>query len=323
MAIKRFGLGVLAGILACVVGVPIAQQRRARRIRPVISLLTIVFRLIPGFGTLAMRPANRLLYEFVNRRGVAETVSVMNYGYAPAGATNSLTLPPGKEQERWGYQMYRVVAGAVDLAGKDVLEVGCGRGGGAAFVLTSMAPRSVTGVDFADRAIAHCIANHHDARMRFIQGDAEQLPFPGSSFDAVINIESSHAYPDFDRFLSETHRVLRPSGYLLFADFRKADQLADLYRQLDSAGFIIVDEEQITENVVRSLEDNSRRMQEIVERHSPRLLRGPTREFMALEGTMMNSGFRSGDLAYLRLVLQRAPSPSARQSSGVSSANFG
>ena len=100
MAIKRFGLGVLAGILACVVAVPIAQQRRARRIRPVISLLTIVFRLIPRLGVLATRPANRLLYEFVNRRGVAETVSVMNYGYAPAGATNSLTLPPGKEQER-------------------------------------------------------------------------------------------------------------------------------------------------------------------------------------------------------------------------------
>jgi ubiquinone/menaquinone biosynthesis C-methylase UbiE len=34
---------------------------------------------------------------------------------------------------------------------------------------------------------------------------------PDRSFDAVINIESSHLYARFPRFLAEAARVLRPS----------------------------------------------------------------------------------------------------------------
>ena len=53
-----------------------------------------------------------------------------------------------------------------------------------------------------------------------MQGNAESLPFPDESFDAVINVEASHAYPHFDRFLPELTRVLRPRGHFLYADFR-------------------------------------------------------------------------------------------------------
>jgi ubiquinone/menaquinone biosynthesis C-methylase UbiE len=49
------------------------------------------------------------------------------------------------------------------------------------------------------------------------------MPFPDASFDAVINVESSHCYPSMGRFLSEVHRVLRPRGSLLFADLRTSD----------------------------------------------------------------------------------------------------
>ena len=53
-----------------------------------------------------------------------------------------------------------------------------------------------------------------------MRGDAENLPFPDQSFDAVINIESSHCYPRFPRFLAEVARVLRPGGHFLYADLR-------------------------------------------------------------------------------------------------------
>ena len=46
------------------------------------------------------------------------------------------------------------------------------------------------------------------------------MPFPDESFDAVINVEASHSYPHFDRFLPEMTRVLRPGGHFLYADFR-------------------------------------------------------------------------------------------------------
>ena len=57
----------------------------------------------------------------------------------------------------------------------------------------------------------------------FVHGDAENLPFPDESFDAVINVEASHIYPHFDRFLSEVKRVLRPGGHFLHVDFRNRD----------------------------------------------------------------------------------------------------
>jgi ubiquinone/menaquinone biosynthesis C-methylase UbiE len=45
-----------------------------------------------------------------------------------------------------------------------------------------------------------------------VHGDAENLPFPQVSFDAVINVESAHCYGSIERFLAEVHRVLRPGG---------------------------------------------------------------------------------------------------------------
>ena len=54
----------------------------------------------------------------------------MNYGFAPsAGAP--LPLEPVDEIDRYCIQLYHHVASAVDLAGREVLEVGSGRGGGA------------------------------------------------------------------------------------------------------------------------------------------------------------------------------------------------
>ena len=63
--------------------------------------------------------------------------------------------------------------------------------------------------------------------MDFVHGDAEKLPFPDQSFDAVINVESSGAYPHFSRFLAEVARVLRPGGHFLYADLRPANSIAE------------------------------------------------------------------------------------------------
>jgi ubiquinone/menaquinone biosynthesis C-methylase UbiE len=60
-----------------------------------------------------------------------------------------------------------------------------------------------------------------------VQGDAENLPFDDESFDAVINIEASHLYPQLPRFLAEVARVLRPGGHFLYADLRPGADIAE------------------------------------------------------------------------------------------------
>jgi len=54
--------------------------------------------------------------------------------------------------------------------------------------------------------------------LTFVEANAEELPFEDSSVDVLVNIESSHTYPDLGRFLHEAARVLRPGGALSHID---------------------------------------------------------------------------------------------------------
>jgi demethylmenaquinone methyltransferase/2-methoxy-6-polyprenyl-1,4-benzoquinol methylase len=59
----------------------------------------------------------------------------------------------------------------------------------------------------------------HGGAVGFVQGDAELLPFPDGSFDAVIVGFGLRNLVDLDRGLGEIHRVLRPGGRLRALEF--------------------------------------------------------------------------------------------------------
>ena len=64
-------------------------------------------------------------------------ISFMNYGYADIDpGAKQLHLSDSGDKNRFCSQLYHHVAGAVDLSGKDVVEVGSGRGGGASYIAT-------------------------------------------------------------------------------------------------------------------------------------------------------------------------------------------
>jgi fatty-acid O-methyltransferase len=64
-----------------------------------------------------------------------------------------------------------------------------------------------------DGALRRWARRHAEgSAVELVHGDAENLPFPQVSFDAVINVESAHCYGSIERFLAEVHRVLRPGG---------------------------------------------------------------------------------------------------------------
>jgi len=111
----------------------------------------------------------------------------MNYGFADR-ESSYLQLEPGDEQDRYCIQLYRHVAGAVDLTRRNVLEVGSGRGGGASFVKRYLNPARVTGVDLSESAVDFSMSRHRVEGLHFRVGDAERLPFDNDSFDVVINV---------------------------------------------------------------------------------------------------------------------------------------
>ena len=80
-------------------------------------------------------------------------------------------------------------------------------------------------------------------------------------FDVVINIESSHCYGSRETFLANVRRVLRYGGCFLYADFRNKNNVAVLQRQMERSGMKILKREDITPNVVRSLDlDNANKL---------------------------------------------------------------
>ncbi|HWC27376.1 MAG TPA: class I SAM-dependent methyltransferase [Solirubrobacteraceae bacterium] len=273
-----------------------------RRIRPAAFALKGIAKVAPGIQPRVQKVMIRAGYQYLSRRnGLMHGYAFMNYGYAPLSGSGA----SDGEGEDLSAALYARVAGAVDLSGKDVLEVGCGRGGGADLVARTLGPRSVTGIDFAEGAIREARSRFSSPNLRFAIGDAENLPSDPNSFDAVLNVESSHCYPDVGRFAREVARVLRPQGVFLFADILPDEADARLRGHFAAAGFAVVEHERITPNVLRALELDAERRRAVIERSVPRVLRRAALEFVGADGSEVVQALRSGVLQYRRFVLQR------------------
>ena len=146
-----------------------------------------------------------------------------------------------------------------DLNGKQVLEVSCGHGGGASHLVRTLRPASYTGLDFNADGIALCRKRHILPGLDFVHGNAESLPFADQSFDAVINVEASHAYPQLPRFLAEVVRVLRPGGHFLYADLRGRTEFSSWETALVDTQMRQVSARVINAEVLRGMEKNSQR----------------------------------------------------------------
>lgn len=159
---------------------------------------------------------SRAWYDFVNRLDREGEARFFNYGWAPPSPTDS----PYRLEQCQAALYERVVGGHV--RDKDVLEVGCGRGGGAWWIWRHCLPRSFVGLDLSREAVEFCRRHYRAPGLHFVQGAAGSLPFVEGAFDAVVNVESSHAYPSMENFLTESARVLRPGGVLCWPIFGRA-----------------------------------------------------------------------------------------------------
>jgi len=121
---------------------------------------------------------------------------------------------------------------------KKVLEIGCGFGKGLNFLSRLNSGTAFTGLDIADEAIRRANARFsRPGKLTYVQGDAERLPFGDGEFDAVINVESSHHYPNLRGFLLEVARVLRPGGFLSHVDVFTERRNSEMQRcKLATAG---------------------------------------------------------------------------------------
>jgi SAM-dependent methyltransferase len=106
-----------------------------------------------------------------------------------------------------------------DVAGKDVLEVGCGAGQGARWLVSAGARVTAFDVSMSQLRQSRLLDERTGIRVdRVLQADAQALPFRSSAYDVVVSAFGAIPFvADSAGVMREIARVLRPGGLLVFS----------------------------------------------------------------------------------------------------------
>ena len=106
--------------------------------------------------------------------------------------------------------------------GERVLDLGSGAGTDSLVAAQMVGEQGrVTGIDMTPEMLAKARAAATAmgvGNVEFLEGDAERLPFPDASFDAVVSNGVIDLIPDKDAVFAELFRVLTPGGRIQIAD---------------------------------------------------------------------------------------------------------
>jgi ubiquinone/menaquinone biosynthesis C-methylase UbiE len=151
----------------------------------------------------------------------AKTAAASHWGAHPCGAAAASGAEEGSARffdliDTDRYQRYAPwlpeIARFERFAGQDLLEIGCGLGTDLACF--ARAGARVTGIDLVPRHLALTRQRFQllglDARLEL--ADAERLPYPDASFDAIYSFGVLHHTPEIGSAIAEMWRVLRPGG---------------------------------------------------------------------------------------------------------------
>src|SRR6185312_12449076 len=99
-----------------------------------------------------------------------------------------------------------------DVAGRDVLELGCGAGQWS--VALEPLGADVVGLDVSRAQLRH--ARVASGSLALVAADAEHLPFADNVFDIVFCDHGAMSFCDPERTLPEVARVIRTGGRFAF-----------------------------------------------------------------------------------------------------------
>jgi len=179
----------------------------------------------------------------------------MNLGYHDPDSP--LNLKETDFQDRSFIRLYKETISDVDLNGKNVLEIGCGRGGGSYFFAEYSTAKKVLGMDLSPANIKLCNKFYKLENVSFIEGNANKFEFKQEQFDVIVNLESSHCYPSKQDFFNRVKKTLKDGGTFAYADLIDANKIKQTEAFLLAAGFNILSRKDFTPFIVNSIELNS------------------------------------------------------------------
>ena len=123
-----------------------------------------------------------------------------------------------QEEIRWGvFQVPESELGALpEVAGKDVVELGCGT----AYVSAWLAKRGArpVGIDLTPAQLETARWCQQEVGIEFplVEASAEDVPLPDASFDLALSEYGASIWCRPERWIAEAARLLRPGGELVF-----------------------------------------------------------------------------------------------------------
>jgi 2-polyprenyl-3-methyl-5-hydroxy-6-metoxy-1,4-benzoquinol methylase len=159
------------------------------------------------------------LFKHAIHRGFTPTISIaskrivhfLRTGYLHTGERVCLEFP--NEINEYHQNAYRFLLQFA--SGKDVLDVGCGTGYGAAIL--AAAAKSVTAIDYSHLAVRYARQHQSAPNLSFFVMKADTLRFPDQSFDLVMSCEVFEHLPDQGAHLAEVARVMRRDALCFIA----------------------------------------------------------------------------------------------------------
>lgn len=252
------------------------------------------------------KPLWQWWHKIMNKYDSGNIANFLNYGFEYLNEDGRIPLKDQDETDRYCIQLYDHVVNKVDLKTKDVLEVGAGRGGGASYISRYYEPKSFIGLDITKSSIDFCNNYYKNIEgLSFICGDAEKLPFSDNLFNVVVNVESARCYNNQLAFFNEVFRVLKPDGKLLLADMIYPAEIDNFRSIMKQSGFSILQETNISQNVVSALEKDSERRENLIDTKIPKFLRKSFKTFAGTIGTSRYNNFATGIFQYRSFVLEK------------------
>ncbi|MGD2084781.1 MAG: methyltransferase domain-containing protein [Candidatus Aminicenantes bacterium] len=253
-------------------------------------------------NTAAEKEKVKQRFSFIDEslpKSFAPFVTFLNLGYVANDKKQYAVKKPKKICfNKYSVRLLFEVIGDYNLEGKTIIELGSGRGGNIVTISEYYNPQVMIGLDLSPTNIQFCQENLKLDNGCFIVGDVENIPSPDSMYDAVLNLESSHYYPDMFKFYHQVFRILKPEGSFLYADILPADMFKVYEEYLENMGFSILRNQDISSNVLLSCEEISKI------RESKKNIR-LYETFLVVPGSQVYEELNTGVKRYKILILKK------------------